>query len=447
MLKLLRQKFVAAKNIASFLFVKNSFAASDLKYFPAVSPQSSRPVVCIFSYTPVSGEPRVLRQAAAMQEAGWQPLVFGCEGRSHHPEQWHFCAVPAGTPYPKVIVLLLRLTQLFGVALAKWAPLGSVRSWGSRIYFGAQPLGRWRTRLAEDFVRNNPTLRPKLVISHDYFTCPPGYGVACATGAKFVVDCHEYARGQYMHDPKWVRYMRPVITHCQDFYLAKADAVTTVCAGIADLLDKEQVLKRPVTVVRSVPFRNIQPFRPTGERINVIYLGEIHYIRGLHKAIKSMPLWRPEFHLMLQGNGSESYIDSLNRLAREHGVADRVHVRDPVPFHEIVPSANTADIGYFVHKDLSPQKRFVLPNKFFEYVMAGLALCVSDLPEMARLVQQYDLGRLVPDYDEEAIAAVINSFDRASIDAYKKNAIAAAAELNWDAEKKRMLSLYESVLK
>lgn len=61
-------------------------------------------------------------------------------------------------------------------------------------------------------------------------------------------------------------------------------------------------------------------------------------------------------------------------------------------------------------------------------------------------LRQYDLGRLVVHYDEAAIAAVINGFNRASIDACKRRSLAAAAELNWDVEKKRMLALYESVL-
>ena len=78
-------------------------------------------------------------------------------------------------------------------------------------------------------------------------------------------------------------------------------------------------------------------------------------------------------------------------------MSERLTIEPPVPFDQIVPAANRADIGYFVHLDTSPQRRFVLPNKFFEYVMAGLALCVSDLPEMARLVRQYDMGVLVPE--------------------------------------------------
>ena len=54
----------------------------------------------------------------------------------------------------------------------------------------------------------------------------------------------------------------------------------------------------------------------------------------------------------------------------------------------LVREASAYDVGLFALPGNSRHNEFALPNKFFEYVMAGLALCVSDLPEMARLVRQ-----------------------------------------------------------
>ena len=159
-----------------------------------------------------------------------------------------------------------------------------------------------------------------------------------------------------------------------------------------------------------------------------------------------MRLWRPEFRFVLRGYSDPAYVAQLRQVADEVGVADRLEIQPPVPFDQIVPAANEADVGYFVHLDTSPQRRFALPNKFFEYVMAGLALVVSDLPEMARLVRQYSLGTLVPECAEESIARIINSLDKTRIDEMKKNSLAAAKELNWDAEKERMMSLYREIL-
>ena len=66
--------------------------------------------------------------------------------------------------------------------------------------------------------------------------------------------------------------------------------------------------------------------------------------------------------------------------------------------------------------------------------MAGLALCVLDMAEMRRLVRQYGLGLLIPDCSPAAIAQTVNSFTRESIDGFKKAALAAAEELNWERE-------------
>jgi glycosyltransferase involved in cell wall biosynthesis len=87
-----------------------------------------------------------------------------------------------------------------------------------------------------------------------------------------------------------------------------------------------------------------------------------------------------------------------------------------------------------------------LPNKFFEYVMAGLALCASDRPEMARLIQQYDLGVTIAAVEPKAIAAAINALDPDRIDRFKRNALAAARELCWERESERLVGAYSAAL-
>lgn len=418
-------------------------------HFVSGSTRGSEKTAWIFSYTPVSSEPRVIRQADALIQSGWRVVVFGLEGRLPPRPEWNFVRLPGDNlPYSSVAKKLMQFLREVGLVIARWGIFKEIKTLGAKLYHRANPRWHWVEAEVKRFISLNKHLAPTLVISHDYFTANLGYRSAHAFNAKFAIDCHEYARGQFMHDEKWVKHIRPYVMAFQDFYIARADAVTTVCDGIAELLNAEQDLKnnRKVVTIRSVPFRNIQPFRPTGETIRVLYHGEIHYIRGIHKAIKSMRLWREEFELVLRGNASSEYLESLKSLARECGVEKRVHFEPAVPFDQIIPEANKADIGYFVHKDLSPQKRFVLPNKYFEYIMAGLALCVSDLPEMSRLLKQYQFGLLVPDYTEQDIADTINSFTRENIDSMKQASIRAAAELNWEQEQRRMLDLYEEIL-
>ena len=403
-----------------------------------------RKTVWIISFTGVSNEPRVLRQARALIDAGWRVVVLGYDGHSTRPEDWIFVRLPKQQTYSPFRFQFMRLTRAIGQGLYRFMP-GKFRDAGARLYFNNIP--NWAHIRPEVLrvARDHPELAPDLIAVHDYFTSPLGADLAEYFGAKLSVDCHEYAAGQYMHDPEWVTKTRPWVVAIQDDYLRRADLVTTVSDGIAERLNEEHALKRPVQVVRSVPIRQPQRFKPTGEQITVLYHGDISYVRGLHKAVKSMPLWRPDLRLVIRGSGDPAYIDSLKQIARDGGVGDRLTVEPPVPFHDIVPAANAADIGYFVHKDLSAQKRYTLPNKFFEYVMAGLALCVSDLPEMAKIVRQYDLGLLVSGYDEQAIADALNSLTRDDIDRYKQASIAASDSLNWDNEQKTMVQAYDEL--
>ncbi len=354
--------------------------------------------------------------------------------------------LPGQQLYSPFIFQLMRLKRGIAQCLYRFLP-GKLRKAGAWIYYNNIP--NWAQIRSEVMrvARDHPELAPDLIAAHDFFASPLGADLAEHFGAKLSVDCHEYAAGQYMHDPNWVRKTRPWVVAVQEATLRRADLVTTVSDGIAERLNGELTLQRPVQVVRSVPIRQPQRFRPTGEHITVLYHGDISYVRGLHKAVKSMPLWRPELRLVIRGPGDPAYIESLKQIAGDRGVGDRLTIEPPVPFDEIIPAANAADIGYFVHKDLSAQKRYTLPNKFFEYVMAGLALCVSDLPEMAKLVRQYDLGLLVSDYDEQAIADALNGLTRVDIDRYKQASLAASASLNWDIEQKVMVQAYDDLFR
>jgi glycosyltransferase involved in cell wall biosynthesis len=406
---------------------------------------TTRRTAWIFSFTPVARSPRVLRQAQALHAAGWQVVVLGYLSVTPCPAEWHFVPLPQVADSDWIELAVMRALRFLGIAMARYGPFPTLRQAGARLYYRAIPHYRRIGKIAEKLGKDRSDLAADLVIGHDYFTANVGYRIARKYGAKFSIDCHEHSRSEYMDDPQWVARVRPLVVALQDFYLARADAVTTVCEGIAQLLDAEQVLKRPAAVVRSVPFSDPQPFRPTGSSIVVLYHGQIFPSRDLEIAVRSLPMWRAEFSLLLRGYADAQYADHLKALARELGVDQRLRIEPPVSFEEIVSSANEADIGYFVHQDKGPQQRFVLPNKFFEYVMAGLALCVSDLPEMARLVKLHGLGVLVSKCDTYEVARAVNSLDRKGIDTMKRNSIAAALILNWESEQQHILNVYEEL--
>ncbi len=399
----------------------------------------------IISYTGVSNEPRVLRQCEALLSQGWEVIVCGFDGHSARPAAWNFVRLPTTDPFLPWFRNLL-------VTLNRWALRLTVHGrprfafkWAQHVAHGTNPTWLQIRLQVLRVARANMDLRPDMVIAHDYHTADVGYALAKEFKAKFSIDCHEYAVMQYSNDPNWVRWSQPVIRTVQNHYLQRADLVTVVGAGIAELIAAESELQRPPIVIRNVPFSDPQKFRPVGQKIKVLYHGDLSRPREIDMAIKSLPKWRPEFELVLRGGGDVAYIADLKRLADSLGVAERVSFEPAVPFNKIVSSANSADIGYFAYSAYSPQIQYALPNKFFEYVMAGLAICVSDLQEVGRLVKHYGLGSLIPLHTPESIADTINSFTRDSIETHKKAAIAASKELCWESEREALIQGYESM--
>ena len=125
---------------------------------------------------------------------------------------------------------------------------------------------------------------------------------------------------------------------------------------------------------------------------------------------------------------------------------DRVDFLEPVATSGLISAAATHDIGVFAPPSTTDHFRFTLPNKFFEYVMAGLALAVADLPEMSPLVNRFKLGRTIRESRPEAIASVINSFDPAEVDEFRGASRQTARELNWESESPKLIELVHRAL-
>jgi glycosyltransferase involved in cell wall biosynthesis len=205
-------------------------------------------------------------------------------------------------------------------------------------------------------------------------------------------------------------------------------------------------LAGPVLTVRNTPAFVEARFRPTGDPIRVLYHGIIAPNRGLEATIDSVPDWRAEFSLTIRGPAEQHYADALRQRIEQRGMADRIFLAPPVPMTELVQEAASFDIGFFALPGNSRHNEFALPNKFFEYIMAGLALCVTDLPEMHRLIRQYELGITISRVTPAAIAKAINHFDRDLIDACKRRSLAAARELCWERESERLINAYETAV-
>jgi glycosyltransferase involved in cell wall biosynthesis len=93
--------------------------------------------------------------------------------------------------------------------------------------------------------------------------------------------------------------------------------------------------------------------------------------------------------------------------------------------------------------------RLCLPNKVFEYLQAGLALAVSTLPELRRLMNVTGAGELFDPDSPEDIARAINALtrDAGRLQAIKARARAAGARFTWEAQgEPQLLACYRELV-
>ena len=110
------------------------------------------------------------------------------------------------------------------------------------------------------------------------------------------------------------------------------------------------------------------------------------------------------------------YLEQLKALAARLQVADRIAFEGPVQMTDLVAAARAFDIGLMALPGHSAHTRHALPNKLFEYMMAGLAIGVTDLEEMTALLSDTGAGFSLGDGCPQAITAALNALNRADID-------------------------------
>ena len=72
---------------------------------------------------------------------------------------------------------------------------------------------------------------------------------------------------------------------------------------------------------------------------------------------------------------------------------------------------NACDVGVFCMPPININARYALPNKFFDFVQARLAVGVGPAEEMARLTEKLGLGVVSTDFSEASFTEALAGLD------------------------------------
>jgi glycosyltransferase involved in cell wall biosynthesis len=105
----------------------------------------------------------------------------------------------------------------------------------------------------------------------------------------------------------------------------------------------------------------------------------------------------------------------------------------------------SADLGVSLIENTCLSYYYCMPNKLFEYAMAGLPVVVSNMKDMSELVSKYEMGEVISDFSAKAINRAIDDFLKKDLVGMKANAYRMACENSWEVQEIKMLVAYESI--
>jgi len=225
-----------------------------------------------------------------------------------------------------------------------------------------------------------------------------------------------------------------------------------VSDGIADRLQALYGLgQRPAVVRNTTDLR--PPPAPTGvlrRRIGigpdvplVLHQGAPAPDRGGEQLIDAMTLVAGAHLVFLGTSPFAGYEDTLRRRAAAAGLGDRVRFLPSVPLERLLEHTSDADVGVSLLQDTCENHRLALPNKVFEYLVAGVPVVVSELPELAALVEREGVGWTVDPACSRALAAALaKAVVAARQPAFRARVRSTGARLSWSVERRRLEAVY-----
>jgi hypothetical protein len=286
-----------------------------------------------------------------------------------------------------------------------------------------------------------------LVIANDIDTLPIAFSVKGK--GKVIFDAHEYAPRHFEDKRVWKLFFQPMYIYLCRNYIHLTDGMLTVGKGLANEYKKEFGVE-PVIITNAARYHDIQPSEVQADKIRLIHHGIANASRRLELMIDMMDILDERFTLDLilmtseyASGKTKSYIASLKETATRN---PRIRILPAVKSTEIVATINQYDIGVFIIPPINFNYANTLPNKLFDFLQARLGIAIGPTPEMADIVNSYDLGVVSKDFTAKSLADKLQKLTTDDVIRFKRNAGKAALDHNAGKNEERFNALLDKIM-
>lgn len=398
--------------------------------------------VCLIGVTHVSHNPRLLREADSLADAGhdvrvvspsFTPELDERDRRQLERRKWR---------HQKIDYLPLGFS-----GKARSIVIRGRRRGASELYkrLGGRRLAEYSYATALPELRRQALREPAdWFIAHAQPALPIAAAAAKRWCTRLGFDCEDLLSE---HEPSSADIVREI----EAAYLRDCDYVSAPSQGIADRLQRDYDIEPPIVLYNVFPLQLAKGMvppqrRPAGLVVRIHWFSQtIGPGRGIEDAIEACGLLDGRFELHLRGNPSEGYEAILRALASQHNVNLRLHSQ--VDHDDLIKAMDEFDVGLALERGEHTNYSLTVANKIGSYLLAGLAIAATDTQGQREVMEQLPaVGFLYPSGKPKVLAAGLQRWidDRKALGAAQQASWDAARNrFSWDVEKEKFLRALE----
>ena len=391
--------------------------------------------ICIVTPGALGSNPRVVKEATALHDAGHDVYVISVRTLPH----LEFCD-------RQVLAAAAWQTNRLDLNIRSRYRIERLTQLASKFTFRALPLPVFADRSISASTRlltkHAEYVRADLYIAHYVAALPAAASAAARYGARYAFDAEDFHLGDLPDGPEHA-LEKQIIRAIESRYLPGAAYMTAASPLIADAYSAVYEISRPAVILNVFPKVNA-PTAPTpcgsaNPGPSVYWFSQtIGSGRGLETAIEAVARAKSAPHLYLRGSPAASYDKHLRSLAARAGAAERLHFLDPVPPDELERLGAEYDLGYVGELAESRNRQIALTNKVFSYLLGGVPSLATDIPAHRQIAPE--LGEAMTLFRPGDAAALASAIDSTLL--YPQRLAAARAHawhlgqtrFNWDVE-------------
>lgn len=289
--------------------------------------------------------------------------------------------------------------------------------------------------------------QPDVVHAHDVNTLPTAWLASTIINAKLVYDAHEISTSR-----EGYKRISKLVALIEKLLIPRASAVITTTETRAKYFARLYKIARPVVLQNRPRYVASPKSRLLHQELGipeecpvVLYQGGLQSGRGLEKLVRCTTRLK-NAHVVLIGGGrlTQSLIDLRDNL----GLQGRVHFIPTLALSVLPKYTAAADIAVQPIENTCFNHFSTDSNKLFEYIIAGVPSVATNFPEIRKIVNQYGIGLLASEGDEDDLVDCLNRLieDHELREELALNSKVAAKDLSWENQENLLLGVYKKAI-